>query len=131
MSTELTKEQLQWNKVWDKWSNGELETPYKEILDYSSGINGGGHLCFFDNVVSSGNFEVLNETIKTLVAVLPEAFIKPLLKVYNSYVKDNAKEEDYVSSKTDRLANKADDVFYNNEESINELIRDYSKTIVL
>ena len=38
-----------WNVLWDNWSNGKLEEPYVSLCTYSSGINGDGHHCFFDN----------------------------------------------------------------------------------
>ena len=39
----LTQEQLKWNKMWELWVEGKVESPYAELMTYQSEINNGGH----------------------------------------------------------------------------------------
>ena len=54
---ELNKEQLQWNKMWDLWVEGEVDSPYAELMEYQSQVNNGGHDQYFINVDNNGNLK--------------------------------------------------------------------------
>ena len=55
-SVEFSKEDLQWNKMWELWADEKIESPYYELMDYLSGINGAGHHCHFDNTFDNSKF---------------------------------------------------------------------------
>ena len=128
----LTEEERKWNKVWDMWADGTLESPYNELLEYSSQVNGGGHLCFFDNV-SGEDISKLDKVISVLLDTLPTVFVSKLKRAYDSYCKDSVdKEGDKIASeKTVKYTDELDNIFYDNEELVNGMIREYSNSIEL
>ena len=36
--TELSDEQKKWNKMWDLWASGQVDSPYAELMTYRSEI---------------------------------------------------------------------------------------------
>ena len=46
---ELSDEQKKWNKMWDLWTEGRADSPYKELMSYQSEVNNGGHDQYFFN----------------------------------------------------------------------------------
>ena len=53
-SEEMTQSDLKWNKMWEMWSNGNVDSPYDELMNYHSEVYNGGHYQYFDNVSSEG-----------------------------------------------------------------------------
>lgn len=53
---ELT-EALKWNKMWDLWSEGEIDSPYSELTTYHGEVNNGGHSQYFDNTETGGDLQ--------------------------------------------------------------------------
>ena len=119
MEYQLTVEEKKWNKLWELWANGEVKSPYYEIMEYSSEVNNGGHAQFFSNL---GDLKELEEAKKVLLKELPEIFIKKLNK---AYLKDE------FGRKASKLADKCDDVFYANEKMINEFLQTNANTLEL
>ena len=39
----LTEKELKWNKLWELWAEGHIDSPYSELMTYQSEINNGGH----------------------------------------------------------------------------------------
>lgn len=101
-----------WNILWDNWSNGKLEEPYASLRTYSSGINGDGHHCFFDN--EEENVEII---LKELKKLLSKEFIFTINKAYKAHKNDNNVEDNYDI---------ADDYFYVHEEEINNVLQEYA-----
>lgn len=122
MEYELTVEDKKWNKMWDLWSNGEASSPYAQIMEYSAEVNNGGHAQYFSNL---GDLNLLEDSIQVLLANLPELFTKKLEKAYKLYLKDE------FARKTEKIMNKCDDIFYKNEEVINDMLKEYASTLDL
>ena len=122
MENKLTLEDKKWNKLWDLWANGELESPYIEIMEYSSQVNNGGHAQFFSNL---GDLKELNKVINILLNHLPKIFVEKVKEAYNSYLKDEFSDE------TEYLNDQCDTIFYANEKLINNMLQKYANTLEL
>lgn len=122
MEYELTVEDKKWNKMWDLWSNGEASSPYAQIMEYSAEVNNGGHAQYFSNL---GDLNLLEDSIQVLLANLPELFTKKLEKACKLYLKDE------FARKTEKIMSKCDDIFYKNEEVINDMLKEYASTLDL
>ena len=90
---QMSEEDLKWNKMWDLWVKGEVETPYYELMDYLSGVNNGGHHCHLDN--TSGNCD-LKKYIDSLKKILPEPLKSNAVLAYKTYRQnpDDISDED-------------------------------------
>ena len=122
MEYELTLEDKKWNKLWDLWAEGQLNSPYAEIMEYHSQVNNGGHAQFFSNL---GDLGELEEVMDVLLNNLPQMFIEKVKEAYNSYLKDEFSDE------TEILNNQCDDIFYANERLIDEILQKYANTLEL
>lgn len=103
-----------WNDLWDKWAEGEVESPYKELMLYSSEVNNGGHFQYFDCIEDE-------KEIETLETLLPNKLSKNLRKAYQ--ICKNIDE--YDSTSACNVINECDMYFYKNEKQIDKLIMDY------
>lgn len=121
--TKISIEDLKWNKMWDLWCNEEIEPPYRELMDYLSGVNNGGHHCHLDNV--SDNTD-LKEYIDALKSILPEPLKSNVIRAYSAYIKnpDDLRDEDV------KILEECDDVYYDNEEMINKILKDRANKII-
>ena len=111
----LSKEDLKWNMMWDLWVNGNIESPYTELMEYLNGVNNGGHNCHLDNI--NGNSD-LKTYIDVLTQILPQPLKDNLLLAYNTYIKN----PDDLSDEDVDILDKCDDVYYKNEELINNIV---------
>ena len=116
-------EELQWNKMWDLWVEEEAASPYAELMTYESEINNGGHMQFFDNV---SNTDDLPQTISILYTVLSDTLKQNLENAYRAY-SEHQEDEDTL----DEVLNECDNVFYENESEVEEILKEYAKTIKL
>ena len=82
-NTDLTEEQRKWNKMWDMWVEGQVDSPYAELMTYQSEINNGGHDQYFTNVENTGD---LQKEIMVLRNVLSPKLNENLKKAYEAYV---------------------------------------------
>ena len=120
--SEMPQESENWNKMWELWENERAEAPYQELMTYQSEINNGGHSQFFLNVDNTGDVDSI---VTVLLSVLSGALSRNLEKAYAAYKKYNEADED----KMDEILEKCDDVFYENESDINEILGKYSQTL--
>ncbi len=121
---ELDEDELRWDKMWELWEKGEAASPYAELMNYEAEINNGGHDQYFFNVSNTGDLE---KEISQLYALLPAKLGRNLKKAYEAYLEMNDENEDDI---TDILDN-CDDVFYDNEELITDILKKYAATINL
>ena len=123
--TELSDEQEKWNKMWDLWAEKRADTPYAELMTYQSEINNGGHDQYFLNIENTGDLQKEMTALKT---VLSEKLQKNLQDAYHAYrtVTDNESDED-----AEAILEQCDDIFYQNEEEINRIPREYAAKIKL
>ena len=123
--TELSDEQKRWNKMWDLWASGQVDSPYAELMTYQSEINNGGHDQYFVNVE---NVSDLRKEIATLTTILPETLQHNLQIAYQAYLESSEKDLDQSE---DDIFEKCDNVFFENEEQIDCLLKAYAERIVL
>lgn len=114
-------EELKWNKMWDLWSEEKASSPYAELMTYESEINNGGHMQFFDNV---SNTDDLPQTISILYTVLDGILKQNLENAYRAY-SEHQKDEDTL----DEVLNECDNVFYEHESEIENILKEYARTI--
>ena len=122
---ELTNEQQKWNKMWDLWVEGEAISPYAELMTYQSEINNGGHDQYFTNVENTGD---LQKEMSALENILSQKLICNLQKAYEAYLVLEEKEDD---EQAEEILEQCDDVFYENEEEINYLLKEYAEKMEL
>ena len=122
---QLTDEQKKWNKMWELWSEGQVDSPYAELMTYQSEINNGGHDQYFLNVENTG---ALQKEMSALETVLSAKLKNNLQKAYKAYLVLEEKEDD---EKAEEIMEECDDVFYENEEEINHILEEYSAKIEL
>ena len=119
-------EELQWNKMWDLWVEEKASSPYAELMTYESEVNNGGHMQFFDNVSNTSD---LSQVISSLYTILSDILKKNLEKAYNAYLEYEGIDEQ--EDKLDESLDECDNVFYDNESSIETILKEYAKTIEL
>ncbi len=122
---QLTDEQKKWNKMWELWTEGQVDSPYAELMTYQSEINNGGHDQYFLNV---GNTGALQKEMSVLETVLSSKLKNNLQKAYKAYLVLEEKEDDETA---EEIMEQCDDVFYENEEKINHILEEYSSKIEL
>ena len=111
--------------MWKLWEEGKAESPYAELMTYQSEVNNGGHLQYFDNLENVGD---LQKEVSQLNRILPQILKDNLLKAYNAYLVMLKQDQD---DETEIVFEKYDEIYYENEESINQLLEKYSETIEL
>ena len=122
---ELTKEELQWNKMWDLWTEEKAESPYAELMTYQSEVNNGGHDQYFLNVENTGNLE---KEMSVLEQILSAKLKENLKKAYQAYLvlEENEDDED-----AEEILEQCDDTFWENEEEINQALEEYASKMQL
>ncbi len=119
---QLTEKQLKWNKMWELWTKGKVESPYDELMTYQSEIYNGGHSQYFTNVENVGN---LQKEMSALETILSEKLKSNLKEAYKAYLVLEGKED----VKSEEILEQCDDLFYENEEEINRLLEEYASKI--
>ena len=121
---ELSCEAKKWNKMWDMWVEGEIESPYKELMEYLNGVNNGGHYCHFDNV--SGNND-LKEYVDNLTKILPDVLRDNVLTAYNTYIAN----PDDMSDEDNDILDKCDSIYFEHEELVNDILKARAELVEL
>ena len=122
---ELTEEQKKWNKMWDMWAVGQVDSPYAELMTYQSEINNGGHDQFFTNIKNAGDPQKLLAALDT---ILPAKLKNNLQKAYKAYLELEKSES---NEKAEAILEKCDDLFYDNDEVINSILEEYAAKLKL
>ena len=122
---ELTEEQKKWNKMWELWTQEKVESPYAELMNYSGDINSGGHDYYFQNLEFEGDVE---KDMFALEQILSPTLNNNLKKAYKAYLILKEKE---TTTETEEKIEQCDKVFYENEEEIHYILREYASTINL
>ena len=121
---EIPEEAEKWNKMWDLWTEEQIESPYKELMTYQSEINNGGHSQYFCNIESIINIE---DELKELKSILPQNLIDNLNKAY----KANQILENEENEEAETIIEECDNIFYENENLINDLLNERASKIEL
>ena len=121
---EIPEEVQKWNKMWDLWTEEQIESPYKELMTYQSEINNGGHSQYFCNIESISNIE---DELKKIKSILPQNLIDNLNKAY----KANQILENEENEEAETIIEECDNIFYENENLINDLLNERASKIEL
>ena len=119
-------EEIQWNKMWDLWAEEKASSPYAELMTYVSEVNNGGHMQFFDNVSNTSD---LPQEISALYTILEGILKQNIETAYNAYLEYEGNEDQ--EDKLDEILDECDNVFYENESKIEEILKGYAATIEL
>lgn len=125
ISAELSEKELKWNKMWELWANGEIESPYNELMTYQSEVNNGGHSQYFTLITD--NSEVENE-MASLCSILPDILKDNVHKAYQAHL---ILEQDETDEYADSVIKNSDEVFFENEPLILNILESFSDKIVL
>lgn len=117
---ELTDTQLKWNKMWDLWVEGKVESPIGELMTYQSEINNGGHSQYFFN---TENTDDLQMSLVNVLSILPKELKDNLENAYKAYT---VLEQNEDNEEAEEILEKCDDIFYENEQEIIRILEQYS-----
>ena len=121
---ELPEKDRKWNKMWDLWAEGQAASPYAQLMTYESEVNNGGHLQYFDN---TENVCDLKTEVETAFAILPEPLKGNLKRAYEAFLVYEENDEDVENDPFSEF----DDVFYENEQLLLDLLQAYANTMKL
>ena len=121
----LTDEQKKFNKMWDLWEREQVDSPYLVLMTYYSEINNGGHYQYFTNIENRCD---LKKELSNLEMILSKKMKSNLQKSYKAYLKLKEKEDD---EEIEEIIENCDNVFYENEEEINKILKEYAFKIEL
>ena len=114
------EEALKWNKMWELWVEKRAESPYRELMKYHSEINNGGHCQYFTNVENTSN---LPKEMSELEQILPAELWSNVQKAYGAYL---MLDEPAESKTADQALDQCDDIFYEKEDEIINLLKSYA-----
>lgn len=119
----LSLEERQWNKMWEKWENEKADSPYQQLMTYDAEVNNGGHSQFFFNVAN--NTDDVEAVVNEILSILPQTLSQNLQNAFKAHKEYGNTDEDRM----DEILDGCDDLYYENEEAINELLNEYAKTM--
>ena len=114
----LTEADLKWNKLWDLWVAGQVESPYAELMTYDSEVNNGGHDQYFENVANCGDLQTEMAALET---ILSERLKENLRLAYQIHL---SQSEDLSTLQCDRI-------FCENEADVIQTLESYASGIKL
>lgn len=120
----LSEDELKWNRIWDLWAEGNAESPYAELMTYESEVNNGGHYQYFDNTENCGD---LKSDVAVLLSILPEPLRENLRKSYAVY----SSQENISDDAIDDTFEECDEVFYQHEQLLIDLLKIYADRQIL
>jgi hypothetical protein len=121
--TALTTDQ-KLNKMWDLWADGKLNLPCAKLMKYESEVDNGGHSQYFFNVANCGDLAV---EVEAVLSMLPEPLRENLARGYAAFSEQNDISDDV----NDELFEECDDVFYEHEQLIIDIIYEAAKSFVM
>lgn len=123
--TALSEADRKWNKLWELWSQEDIESPYNELMNYHSEVANGGHYQYFLNTENNGD---LKKEIEALNSILPAILKDNLKNAFGAYAE---LENDKNIESNEEALKFCDETFWKNEETVNEIIKSFSDTIIL
>ena len=117
----LTEEEKKWNRMWDLWAEGEIESPYNELMTYQSEVNNGGHDQYFVNTSDNADIE---KELSALYEILPEKLKDNLQKAYKAYLQSEENEDDEEATE---ILESCDGIFWDYESEITEILEKYAE----
>ena len=108
------------DKMWDLWAVNKLDLPCAKLMKYESEVNNGGHSQDFFNVANCGD---LAAEVETVLSLLPEPLRENLARGYAAF----SELDDISDDVNDELFEECDDVFYEHEQLIIDIIYETAK----
>lgn len=121
---ELPVAEQKWNKMWGLWVAGKAESPYAELMAYESEVNNGGHSQYFFNAANCGDLKAAAET---LLMSLPEPLLENFREAYEAF----SAQEDICGNENDDQFDRCDDVFYEREQLLLDILKAYAGKLEL
>ena len=109
------------DKMWELWAADKLDLPCAKLMKYESEVNSGGHSQYFYNIANCGN---LADEVKTVLSMLPEPLHGNLERGYAAF----AAQETIADDENETLFEECDDVFYEHEQLIIDIIYEAART---
>lgn len=110
------------DKMWEQWAANKLDLPCAKLMTYESEVNNGGHSQYFFNVANCGD---LAAEVKAVLSMLPEPLRENLARGYAAF----SKQDDIADDINDGLFEECDDVFYEYEQLIIDMLYEAAKHI--
>lgn len=110
--------------MWDLWADGKLNLPCAKLIRYESEVDNGGHSQYFFNVANCGDLAV---EVEAVLSMLPEPLRENLARGYAAFSEQNDVSDDV----NDELFEECDDVFYEHEQLIIDIIYEAAKSFVM
>ncbi len=108
------------DKMWDLWAVDKLDLPCAKLMKYESEVNNGGHSQYFFNVANCGD---LAAEVEAVLSMLPEPLRENLARGYTAF----SEQDDISDDVNDELFEECDDVFYEHEQLIIDIIYEAAK----
>ena len=108
------------DKMWDLWAVNKLDLPCAKLMKYESEVNNGGHSQYFFNVANCGDLSV---EVEAVLSMLPEPLRENLARGYAAF----SEQDDISDDVNDELFEECDDVFYEHEQLIIDIIYETAK----
>ena len=108
------------DKMWDLWAINKLDLPCAKLMKYESEVNNGGHSQYFYNVANCGDLAV---EVEAVLSMLPEPLRENLARGYAAF----SEQDDISDDVNDELFEECDDVFYEHEQLIIDIIYETAK----
>ena len=108
------------DKMWDLWAVNKLDLPCAKLMKYESEVNNGGHSQYFFNVANCGD---LAAEVEAVLSMLPEPLRENLARGYAAF----SEQDDISDDVNDELFEECDDVFYEHEQLIIDIIYETAK----
>ena len=108
------------DKMWDLWAVNKLDLPCAKLMKYESEVNNGGHSQYFYNVANCGDLAV---EVEAVLSMLPEPLRENLARGYAAF----SEQDDISDDVNDELFEECDDVFYEHEQLIIDIIYETAK----
>ena len=112
------------DKMWELWAEDKLNLPCAKLMKYESEVNNGGHSQYFFNVANRGD---LATEVEVVLSMLPEPLRENLARGYAAF----SAQEDISDDVNDELFEECDDVFYEHEQLIIDIIYEAAKNFAV
>ena len=119
-----TNEDRKWNLMMDLWIEEDLPAPYQELITYDNEVNNGGHAQYFFNTADCRDIKTEIETILPALPDLLHENLKQGLKAFLAL-------DDVIYDPENEVFNQCDEVFYDNEELLIEILNQFAATLDL
>ena len=112
------------DKMWDLWADNKLELPCAKLMKYESEVNNGGHSQYFFNIANSAD---LAAEVEAVLSMLPEPLRENLARGYTAF----SAQDDISDVVNDEIFEECDDVFYEHEQLIIDIIYEAAKNFTI